>query len=83
MSLNYPVPEGGVEGNMVILGDDGHSLIDGPPTGVATGSTGDVTAIKYTTAATTIPNGATGKWYKIGTDADGNGIFVAGYLMSV
>lgn len=77
--LNLPVPEGGTEGNMVILGDDGHSLIDGPPTGIGTGAT-PITAMKCTDNAETLPSGVDGKWYKIGTDVNGKGIFVAGYL---
>lgn len=80
MALNVPVPEGGTEGNMVLLGEGGHSLIDGPPTGVDSGEDSDVTAMQYTAAETTFPSGNTGKWYKIGTDANGKGIFVAGYL---
>ena len=47
MALNYPVPEGGTEGNLVQVADDGHSLNDGPFDLAANGASGAVTASQY------------------------------------
>lgn len=75
-NLNYPVPEGGNAGFIVKVSADGHELIDGPFTTVATGATGAVTIPSYTTGSTTLPTTGTGAWLKIGLDTDGNQLFV-------
>ena len=75
MSLTYPVPEGGREGNLLLVQDDGHSIGDGVITLAANGGTGAVTASQYGTLATQ-PTGNTPYWMKIGKDSDGYNLFI-------
>ena len=82
MSLNLPVPEGGREGNLVLVEDDGHAIGDAAITLAANGATGGLTVGQYGTLATQ-PTGATPYWLKIGKDADGYNLFVLVYKGAV
>lgn len=75
MSLNLPVPEGGREGNLVLVENDGHNIGDGVITLAANGASGAVTASQYGVLATQ-PTGATPYWMKIGKDSSGYNLFI-------
>lgn len=75
MALNLPVPEGGREGNVVLVADDGHAIGDPVITLAANGGSGAVTASQYGTLATQ-PTGATPYWMKIGKDSSGYNLFI-------
>jgi len=81
-NLNLPVPEGGREGNIALIENDGHNVGDGPITLAANGATGALTVGQYGTLATQ-PTGATPYWMKIGKDSNGYNLFILVYKGAV
>ena len=81
-NLNLPVPEGGREGNLVLVENDGHNVGDAAITLAANPSTGAVTAGQYGTDADE-PTGNTPYWMRIGKDSDGYNLFVLVYKGAV